>query len=244
MLRFLRYLRHKTFSRFSIVWIFLGNLYRNILKIFNINFSTSHKIQNKLIKLHANFAFSNFEYWGKHHNNLFNTYLKIAKSSKCFLDIGAHIGIVTLPVAMNMKDSGQVYSFEPSKKNLFFLKYHLKKNNIKNVKVIEKIVSSKTMKNVKFFESEEATGMNSIIKIHEKNITKINTIESVSLDDFCKFENLKPDIVKVDIEGSEIDFLLGAKKIISKHKPIIFLSYHTKHLKKLGYKTNEMIIQI
>ena len=68
------------------------------------------------------------------------------------------------------------------------------------------------MKNVKFFESEEATGMNSIIKIHEKNITKINTIESVSLDDFCKFENLKPDIVKVDIEGSEIDFLLGAKK--------------------------------
>ena len=85
---------------------------------------------------------------------------------------------------MNMKDSGQVYSFEPSKKNLFFLKYHLKKNNIKNVKVIEKIVSSKTMKNVKFFESEEATGMNSIIKIHEKNITKINTIESVSLDDF------------------------------------------------------------
>ena len=24
-------------------------------------------------------------------------------------------------------------------------------------------------------------------------------------------------------------------------KPIIFLSYHTKHLKRLGYKTNDMI---
>ena len=119
MLRFLRNLRHKTFSRFSIVWIFLGKLYRNILKIFNINFSTSHKIQNKLIKLHANFAFSNFEYWGKHHYNLFNTYLKIAKSSKCFLDIGAHIGIVTLPVAMNMKDSVGLF-IRTIVKNLFF----------------------------------------------------------------------------------------------------------------------------
>ena len=85
---------------------------------------------------------------------------------------GAHIGIVTLPVAMNMKEQN-IYSFEPSKKNLFFSKIPSnKKTKYKNVKVIEKIVSSKTMKNVKFFENSEATGMNSIIKIHEKQLPK------------------------------------------------------------------------
>jgi FkbM family methyltransferase len=241
MLKILRYIRHKTFSRFYIVWVFLGNFYRYVLKILNINFSTIHQIQKKSIKLHANFAFSNFEYWGKQHNNLFNTYLKIAKTSKCFFDIGAHIGIVTIPVALNMKSSGLVYSFEPSKKNLFFLKYHVKENNIKNVKIIDKIVSSKTKSNVKFYEANETTGMNSIIKINEKNVTTMTKVKSVSLDDFCKSKNLKPDILKVDIEGSEVDLLIGAKKIISKQKPIIFLSYHTKHLKKLGYKTNDML---
>ena len=40
-------------------------------------------------------------------------------------------------------------------------------------------------------------------------------VKSVSLDDFCKSKNLKPDILKVDIEGSEVDLLIGAKKIIS-----------------------------
>ena len=241
MLRILRHIRHKRFSRFYVGWVFLGNFYRYILKIFNLNFVTTHKIQNKSIKLHANFAFSNFEYWGKQHNNLFNTYLKIAKTSKCFFDIGAHIGIVTIPVALNMKNSGQVYSFEPSKRNLYFLKYHIKKNNVKNVKIVDKIVSSKTMSNVRFYEASETTGMNSIIKINEKNVTTMKKMKSISLDDFCESEDLKPDILKVDIEGSEVDLLIGARKIISKHKPIIFLSYHAKHLKELGYKRNAMI---
>ena len=55
----------------------------------------------------------------------------------------SHIGIVTLPLARTIRSGGKIYAFEPSKNNLFYLKYHLKKNNIENVKIIDKLVTSK-----------------------------------------------------------------------------------------------------
>ena len=57
---------------------------------------------------------------------------------------------------------------------------------------------------------------------------------------FCKSNNIYPDIIKVDIEGSEIEMLIGAKKILRKHKPLIFLSYHPYHIKKLGYQNSSI----
>ena len=104
------------------------------------------------------------------------------------------------------------------------------------------ITSTKKKKSV-IYESNEASGMNSIVEIDSKNITNKRYIPSITLDEFCRDKKISPDIIKVDIEGSEIEMLIGAKNIIKKHKPIIFLSYHPFHLKKLGYK-NSLIFEI
>ena len=58
--------------------------------------------------MHAIFAFSNFKEWGNKHNNFFDLYVKKAKKIKCFLDVGSHIGIVTLPIAKVMRKNGMV----------------------------------------------------------------------------------------------------------------------------------------
>ena len=67
--------------------------------------------------------------------------------------------------------------------------------------------------------------------------------QSTTLDIFCNLNNVYPDIIKVDIEGSEIEMLKGATKILKKYKPLIFLSYHPYHIKKLGYQ-NSLIFDI
>ena len=93
-----------------------------------------------------------------------------------------------------------------------------------------------------FYESSESSGMNSIIEIGRKKITNKRYIPSITLDQFCKDKKISPDIIKVDIEGSEIEMLIGAKNIIKKSRPIIFLSYHPFHIKKLGYKNSLSLI--
>ena len=48
--------------------------------------------------------------------------------------------------------------------------------------------------------------MNSIIKL-EKNIVRTKKVESITVDYFCRENKIKPDLIKVDIEGGEIKML-------------------------------------
>ena len=173
---------------------------------------------------------------------IFPIYVELTKNSKCFFDIGAHIGIVSLSISKNINKKGVIYAFEPSQTNLKFLKFHISSNSLKNIRIVDKIITSDTKRKVTFYESDEASGMNSIIEIGRKNITNKRYISSITLDKFCKDKKISPDIIKVDIEGSEIEMLIGAKNIIKKSRPIIFLSYHPFHIKKLGYKSSLSLI--
>lgn len=78
--------------------------------------------------------------------------------------------------------------------------------------------------------------MNSIVSLNKKNINNKNFPSSITLDIFCQHNNVYPDIIKVDIEGSEIKMLMSAKRILKKYKQFIFLSYHSYHIQKLGYQ--------
>ena len=241
MITLIRNLRHNSSLVDSGLWKLFGNLYRFFIEKLPFNFSVKQKITNNFeFKFHGRYAFSDFKYWGNKHNNFFNTYLNVAKKTKCFFDVGAHIGIVTLPIAKIIGDNGKVFSFEPSKKNLFFLKYHIKRNELKNVQIIEKAVSSKNSRS-SLYESNQPTGMSSLIPIKNKKITIRSSINTITLDAFCYNNKIKPQVIKVDIEGSEIELLKGSKKIMRKIKPVFFLSYHPRHLKEIGYKKDEIL---
>ena len=242
MINLIRNLRHNSFFVNSVFWKLLGNFYRGAVEIIPFDFSIKQRITDKFqFKFHARYAFSDFKEWGNKHNNFFSTYLSIAKKTKCFFDVGAHIGIVTLPVAKIIEGNGKVFSFEPSKNNLFYLKYHVRKNKLKNVQIIDKAVSSKN-EHSSLYEANQPTGMSSLIPIKSKKITIRSSVESITLDDFCDNNKIRPEIIKVDIEGSEIELLNGSKKIMKKLKPVFFLSYHPDHIRKIGYKKDELLI--
>ena len=241
MFNFLRNLRHHNSFKKLFPWSKLGNLYRRIIDILPFNFNINQFVTNNFkLKLHARFAFSNFKDWGNKHNNFFPIYLRLSKECKYFFDIGAHIGIVTLAISKSIRNNGVIFAFEPSKVNLHFLKYHITCNNLKNIRIVDKLVSSSTNEKSIFYESKEASGMNSIISLNKKKITERTIVESTTLDIFCDSNNVYPDIIKVDIEGSEIEMLMGAQTILKKHKPLIFLSYHPYHINKLGYQNTSI----
>ena len=169
MFSFLRYLRHSSIIKKIIPWETLGKFYRLIIIIIPFNFSINQFVTKKnKFKLHAVFAFSNFKDWGNKHNDFFPIYIKLSKNSKCFFDIGAHIGIVSLSISRNINKNGLIYAFEPSKTNIKFLKYHISSNCLKNIRIVQKMVTSNTKKKMVFYESNESSGMNSIIEIGRK----------------------------------------------------------------------------
>ena len=240
MFSFLRYIKSISPRKLAPTWFLLGSIYRYFIKKLKINFYVNQKISiYGPFKLHCFFAFSNFRSWGTEKNSIFPLMMKKSKNKKCIVDIGAHIGLMTLPLSLKVKEDAKIISFEPSDINRKFLKLHILKNNIRNVDIINKIVGQKVKKNVLFYESKEPTGMNSIIKFDKKILFKEKIKEQISLDSYFEKNKYKPDLIKIDAEGSELYILKGSLKTIRKYKPDIFLSIHKKHFKILGIKKSE-----
>lgn len=138
----------------------------------------------------------------------------------CF-DIGANVGFYTLLFSKNAK---QVVSFEPVPRNLKYLFEMINLNCLKNVLVIPAAVSkeSKCMR----FNTGENCALGKL-----DNSGEI-TVLSVSCDEFIERYNIIPTLIKIDVEGAEVDVLLGATKLLSTHKPQILLSTHGDKCKK------------
>lgn len=51
-------------------------------------------------------------------------------------------------------------------------------------------------------------------------------IPQVRLDDYCSTTRIYPDVITMDIEGSEFQMIKGAMRVLAEHKPHIFMSIH------------------
>ncbi len=188
----------------------------------------------------AEFAFSDFANWGKDHNRGFVACIEACKNKTCALDIGAHIGLVTMPMSTAMGPEGKVVAFEPSLANRQALTQHLSFNNLTNVVVIDSLIGDKIEEKVTFYESAGISGMNTCAPVKSSKDYKKSRHYQTTIDEFCKLNGLMPNIIKIDVEGWELSVLEGATQVLRTAKPMIFLSVHPKHIQSLGRSTSEL----
>jgi FkbM family methyltransferase len=134
------------------------------------------------------------------------------------LDVGAHVGYYTLLSSVLVGPAGRVFAFEPNPANQRFLKRHAAVNGCANVTVVESAVSDATGTARFDFGSGSGTG-----HLAEGGAIEVRT---VTLDEFCGREGLKPDAVKIDVEGAEAGVLRGGEATITSARPVVFLSTH------------------
>ena len=195
-------------------------------------------------KLKSNFAFSGWEQWGDNHNSGFHKLIELSHEKKIILDIGAHIGLCSIPVSLYCNVE-RIFAFEPNDINRGILKEHINANSISNIEVISNLVGKNNGELVELYSPEEVSGIPSIANLQSlrKDSKKYRTSShlQVSIDEFCKSRNIHPDIIKIDVEGAEFGVLEGAINTIKECRPFIIISLHPKHLKSLGKDVNEII---
>ena len=148
-------------------------------------------------------------------------------------DIGSNTGHFT---NMLSKISNKVYSFEPINYLYKSQKYLFKNSNVTNFNCA--LGSKKQRK--KFYIPINNDPESSLIK---KKKSKIINVDVNKGDDLLK---KKIDFIKIDVEGVELDVLIGLKKIIKKSRPLLLIEIEKRHnqnylkvfkfLKKTGYK--------
>ena len=137
--------------------------------------------------------------------------------NKDFIDCGGYIGDSALIFEVYY-DPRAVFTFEPNLENYDYILETIQLNNLKKVVPVKLGVGSEHN-----FLNFVQQGSSSYLS-EEKGDCKI---EVVTIDEFVEEKNLNIGLIKMDIEGLEIDALKGARKTIEKFKPILLLSiYH------------------
>ena len=240
-LAILRRLRHGPLRFLSPVWTPLGNLYRQVLFRTGLRVTARQKIGGYgPFRMSGEFAFSDLEHWGGAHNSGFEFCVEACRGKACVLDIGAHIGLVTMPVSSVLIPSGKVFAFEPSRANRDTLKKHLNLNGIDNVEVVESLVGDCDIDDVVFYEHAGVSGMNTRAPIKSGETYAETHHTQTTLDSFCQTRGLRPDVIKIDVEGAEFAVLEGARKTLAAARPLLVISIHPQHLKALGREADEL----
>ena len=153
---------------------------------------------------------------------------------KIILDVGAHIGEMTQIFLKNFINVNKIYCFEPQKEIYSSLKNKFKKNP--KVVCINKACSDKTT--VSKFNISFHRRSSSLEEINTNNfyhkiksfivlgkirdlLSRTVKIRTITLDKFLKNRKLSIDLLKIDVEGSELKVLKGCKKNIKNIKVIL-----------------------
>lgn len=151
----------------------------------------------------------------------------VPENCQVILDCGANIGIYALRAALC--GTNRVFSIEPNPLVFNRLIKNIKTNNLTNVIALNTGIGSARGK-TKLYWGNSTTGGSIKLdsKLKEKNTVDI---EITTLDDIVERYNINSiDIIKMDIEGSEYEALIGAKRALDITKTLI-LEYHSEDLK-------------
>jgi FkbM family methyltransferase len=159
-----------------------------------------------------------------------------------FYDLGANIGLFSLLAAQLVGTTGKVFSFEPDHEIAERLRRNVGQNNFANITVVEAGAwSSSGMKN--FTPSDRASPDRGVGTFAPMDGSATGTpIRCFALDDFNR-DGPPPDAIKCDVEGGEVEVLLGAIGLLRSHRPWILCEMHSKSndrtsrelLSNLGY---------
>ena len=158
---------------------------------------------------------------------------QICRNGDVVFEVGANIGAHTVNLAKLVGD-GIVIAFEPQRLVFQSLCANLAINSISNVYAFQEAVSNENG-TIKIPECD-FTKTNNFGGINIENSKRGTIVNKTKLDNFInRISSLK--LLKIDVEGMEIDVVNGAKELIKKFKPIIYIENdrqeHSKNLIEL-----------
>jgi len=139
-------------------------------------------------------------------------------------DIGAQSGFYTLLLSRRVGPQGKVFAFEPLPANYRLLEENLRLNNIENVLVRREAVADRSGELTFEFPPDKRSLVAGPV-LPEDN-TGTLSVNCISLDDFVARQEIKLDLIKMDVEGAEGSVLEGAVNTLQQFHPILIIELH------------------
>jgi FkbM family methyltransferase len=161
-------------------------------------------------------------YWtGTYERGVQNALVELLRPGQTFWDVGAHIGFFSLLASRLVGEIGRVEAFEPLPLNQARLESALELNDAHNVRVHHCALAG--ARGRRKLHGHEASSMWTLLPELPDDGMSLE-VECRTADDLvCDLG--APDVMKIDVEGAEVDALRGASELLTSHQPRLIVEF-------------------
>ena len=186
--------------------------------------------------------YSNFDVYANIYNNggcwdgnIMNCCERVIRPGDVFFDIGSNAGVFALDFAKSTPDL-TVFAFEPQPSLASHIRRSVRANQFDRVKVLEVLLGN---------EEGEASLFLTSHSIHASTIPRerryrelrlpLRTLDGLT----ASGEVTPPNVIKIDVEGSELNVFQGAESMLQAHQPSIVFEAD-ENMKRMGYTADDL----
>lgn len=145
----------------------------------------------------------------------------IAGEGSVVFDVGANVGFFTVLAAHLVGPIGQVVAFEPVPSNAGYVRRNAALNRLDNVSVVEKAVGDRvgraSLTLARFSGGAVLTHAG-----RPPDAAETIEVDIISIDQAVSTGAVPvPEVIKIDVEGAELDVFRGLEKTMRDHRPTI-----------------------
>lgn len=177
-------------------------------------------------------------------------YLSFVRSGDIALDVGANVGAHTVFLSHLVGKRGQVLAFEPLPANIDALKETVRRRaRHTNIVILPFAVGNSTLRKERVTlkvpgddSTQASLALQTTGSWEGKPPVGEVVVPLTSLDACKDVQSLHDiDLVKIDVEGGELDVLRGASQTLSRHLPLIYCEAYDKWQASFGYSPTDLI---
>ena len=179
-----------------------------------------------------------------HDEREINFFIKNMDDKSIFFDCGANQGFYTIPIAALNKNS-KIIAFEPSIQEMEYLNQNISLNSIRNIETSYLGIGDKAG-SFKFKNDnlEKNSTKGGLIVEDENEKDGIKIIEVTTLDKFIndRKKDISPGaklLVKIDLEGYDINAVYGSKDIIKNYFTVLLVEFSKMAVASEIYSKND-----
>lgn len=164
---------------------------------------------------------------------------KILTKGDLLVDVGANIGLMSIYAGLKVGEEGSVFAFEPNPNTKILLEENIHLNKIQNIKV-EGLALSSEIKDSKIYDRWDINrGGASLIK--PANPTESYDIHETTFSEYFNSDQ-EIKLIKIDVEGFELEVLKGAKAFIlnTKIPPVLIIEFSSMRVNTFGENTEPL----
>lgn len=174
---------------------------------------------------------------------LFRTYdhgevdvlLKLVAKGDVFIDVGANVGAVTLPLAAAVGEEGTVFAFEPFRQVFQYLNANVAANGLSNVHTFQSALSDATAPARMRVPAPTLVGglsagtsgafQGAPTETSRQTPQRRERMEDVRVQTLDSFALPRADLIKIDLEGHAANVFAGAIETIRRHRPVLWFEH-------------------